>query len=209
MADPLVQAPDLPELTPERLADGDLDVSGALVQGGSVRTGRVRIIESELRGVTIEAPAAPGLTLIHVVLRDCGLSNIDGREGVIRRVSALRCRLVGLDVNASDISDLSVGDSSLELASFAGARLRNVSFVGVNLTEASFQEARLEGVEFIDCELAGADFRRARLSGAAIRGAALTDVIGVESLRGMRMPWSDVVASAGALATALGIEIEE
>ena len=209
MAEPLVQAPDLPELTPARLADGDLDLSGALVTGGSVRAGRVRIIETELRGVTIEAASAPGLTLIHVRLSDCGLSNVDGREGIIRRVSALRCRLVGLDLNGGDISDLGVVDSSLELASFAGARLRNVAFHGVNLTEASFQEARLEGVEFIDCELAGADFRRARLSGATIRGSALTGVIGVEALRGVRMPWSDVVASAGALATALGIEIEE
>jgi uncharacterized protein YjbI with pentapeptide repeats len=209
VAEPLVQAPDLPELAPAHLGDGDLDLSGALVQGGSVRAGRVRIIESELRGVTIEAPAAAGLTLIHVVLRDCGLSNVDGREGVIRRVSALRCRLVGLDLNGGDISDLNIGDSSLELASFSGARLRNVSFHGVNLTEASFQEARLEGVEFIDCELAGADFRRARVSAAAIRGATLTDVIGVESLRGTRMAFGDVVASAVALATALGIEIED
>ena len=52
-----------------------------------------------------------------------------------------------------------VSDASLELASFAGARLRDVAFEHVNLSEASFQEARLENVRFIDCELTGADFR--------------------------------------------------
>jgi hypothetical protein len=41
-----------------------------------------------------------------------------------------------------------------------------------------------------------------------MRGSSLEDVIGVESLRGLTMPWSDVVSSAGALAAAAGIEIE-
>ena len=99
--------------------------------------------------------------------------------------------------------------SQPELASFSGARLRNVSFHGVNLTEASFQEARLENVRFIDCELTGADFRGARCAGGLIRGASLNGVIGVEGLRGVAMVWSDVVASAGALAAALGIEIAD
>jgi hypothetical protein len=33
-------------------------------------------------------------------------------------------------------------------------------------------------------------------------------VLGVESVRGVKMPWADVVGSAGALAAALGIVIE-
>jgi hypothetical protein len=33
-------------------------------------------------------------------------------------------------------------------------------------------------------------------------------VIGIESLRGVRMPWSDIVGSAAALAAGLGIQIE-
>ena len=34
-------------------------------------------------------------------------------------------------------------------------------------------------------------------------------VLGVESLRGLRMPWTDAVASAAAMAAALGIVIEK
>ena len=81
-------------------------------------------------------------------------------------------------------------------------------FERVNLADASFMAARLEGVEFIDCRLTGADFRGAKLKGCAIRGTALDDVLGVESLRGLRMPWGDLLASAGALAAALGIAVE-
>lgn len=184
-------------------------LSGALVTAATVAAGRVRITESELRGVVLEAHAATGLTLVDVVLRDCGLANLDGREGTIRRVAAGQCRLVGLDVAGCDITDLRVSDSSLELASFAGARVRDAVFERVNLSEASFQDARLDRVEFVDCELAGADFHRVRSAGCVIRGSSLNGVTGLDGLHGVRMPWSDVLGSAAALAGALGIEIAD
>jgi uncharacterized protein YjbI with pentapeptide repeats len=204
-----IQAPDLPELELQDIADGDVDLSGALVKPGAVRVQRVRIRESELRGVTVEAPGATGLTVVDAILRDCSLSNLDGRDGMLWRVTADHCRLIGLNLGAGEIGDLRVTDSSLELASFAGAELRDVSFERVVLTEASFLEARLDHVQFIDCELAGADFRGARCTDCVIRGASLDGVVGVEALRGVEMPWSDVIASAGALAGALGIIIAD
>jgi uncharacterized protein YjbI with pentapeptide repeats len=205
-----IQAPDLPRALERRsIEDGDVELSGALVEAGTVRAGRIRITESELRGLVLETQAARGLTLVDVVLRDCGLANVDGREGTIRRVTAGQCRLVGIDLAGSDITDLRVSDSSLELASFAGARLRDTVFERVNLGEASFQEARLDHVTFIDCELAGADFHRARTAGCLVRGVSLDGVTGLDGLRGVRMPWTDVLASAAALAGALGIEIAE
>ena len=168
----------------------------------------MRIRESELRGLVVETEPAAGLELLDVVLRDCGLSNVDGRGGSIRRVEIERSRLVGFSLNEGKVRDLRVTDSSLELASFALAGLHNVVFERVNLAEASFMEARMQGVQFIDCTLTGADFRGARLTRCVIRGSSLEDVLGVESLRGLEMPWSDVVASAGALAAALGIDVE-
>jgi uncharacterized protein YjbI with pentapeptide repeats len=205
-------APDLPELEPQDIpGDGDLVLSGALVERAAadpVRTGRIRLRECELRGVSIEADHVPGLELVDVILSDCGLANVDARGGLLRRVEVQRSQLVGFDLSVGDVADLVVRDSSLELSSFAGASLRSVRFEGVNLTDASFMEARMELVEFADCRLAGADFRGARVRSAAIRGASLDGVLGVESLRGVRMPWSDILASAGALAAALGITVE-
>jgi hypothetical protein len=63
-------------------------------------------------------------------------------------------------------------------------------------------------VTFIDCKLAGTDFRRVKLKSCVILGTSLDGVLGVDSLRGVTMPWVDVVDSAGALAAALGIRIE-
>lgn len=208
-----MMAPDLPELVPQDIAvAGELVLSGALVEGpgdGPVRPPRIRLRESEVRGVTIEAGHVPGLELVDVILSDCGLANLDARGGFVRRVEIQRSRLTGFGLNEAEIADLVVRDSSLELSSFAGASLRSVRFEGVNLINASFMEARLELVEFVDCRLSGADFRGAEVRSAAIRGASLDGVLGVDSLRGARMPWGDVLASAGALAAALGIGIEQ
>jgi uncharacterized protein YjbI with pentapeptide repeats len=207
-----LQAPDLPELKQASLPpSGDvLELTGMLItgDGGEVAAKGVRLRECELRGVVLAPGNSPGLILADVILRDCGLSNLDGREGRLSRVEVHRSQLVGFGLSRGEVRDLRVVDSSLQLASFASATLRNVVFERVNLAEASFMHARLEAVAFVDCRLQGADFRHAKLSGCAIRGASLDGVLGVESLRGVRMPWPDVLASAGALATALGISID-
>ena len=117
--------------------------------------------------------------------------------------------MVGFSFAHGELENVRLIDCSRELASLALARLRNVSFERVNLAETSFMEAQLEAVEFVDCRLAGADFRGARVRASAIRGASLDGVLGVESLRGLRMPWSDAIASAGAMAAALGIVIDD
>ncbi len=191
-------------------AAGTIDLTGALVagDGGAVQAGRVSVRESELRGVVLKPGNVPGLSLTDVVMHDCGMSNVEGREGQLTRVEVHRSQFVGFGLTGGDVRDLRVVDSSLQLASFASARLRNVVFERVNLAEASFMHARLDSVAFVDCRLEGADFRHAKLTACLIRGASLDGVLGVESLRGLRMPWPDVMASAAALATALGITIE-
>jgi uncharacterized protein YjbI with pentapeptide repeats len=207
-----LQAPDLPELeqVPLTASAGAVDLSGALVagDGSPVAATRLQVRESELRGVVLEPNTVPGLTLADVILHDCGFSNLDGREGRLTRVEVHRSQLVGFGLSRGDVRDLRVVDSSLQLASFASATLRNVVFERVNLAEASFMHARLESVAFVDCRLQGADFRHVKLAGCLIRGTSLDGVLGVEAMRGLRMPWPDVLASAGALAVALGIDVE-
>jgi uncharacterized protein YjbI with pentapeptide repeats len=208
-------APDLPELeaveVSELSLDGELAISGLLLQSGAgdaVDVARVQVRESSLEGVTLAAGAVPGMSLSDVVLSDCDLSNLDGREGLLRRVEVRTSRLVGTGFSEAGIQDLRVLDSSMMLASFAAARLRSAVFERVNLSESSFLDARLNDVAFIDCDLRGADFRGARLIDCSISGSSLDGVLGVDSLSGLTMPWPDILDSAAALATALGISIE-
>ena len=210
-----VDEPDLPQL--ERWLPrhphpgGELLLDGVLVEHegqDAIRADRVQISQSELHGLVLEATDAPGLRLSDVLLRDCDLSNVDAREGSLRRVNIRDSRFVGFGLTGGRAQDVKVTDSSLELASLAFAQLRNVVFERVKLSEASFMEARLESVEFIACELAGADFRRVELKGCSIRGSTLDGVVGVEYLKGLAMPWPDLLASTGALAAALGIIVK-
>jgi uncharacterized protein YjbI with pentapeptide repeats len=210
-----VEPPDLPELQGRQLdsavTDGRLALDGVLLEDeGSepVRANRIQVSESELRGITVDAGDAPGLRLADVVLRGCELSNVDGREGSLRRVEIHGSRLVGFGLAGGTVQDLRVVDSSLALASLAFSKLQNVVFERVDLAEASFMDARLETVAFIDCKLAGADFRGVKLKGCVIRGTALDGIVGVDCLKGVVMPWVDVLASTAALAAALGIIVE-
>jgi uncharacterized protein YjbI with pentapeptide repeats len=213
-----IDPPDLPDLEPTQLT---LDDSGALVLDGALVTGpsdtpsaeplratRVVVKESEFSGVTFRAPAATALELRDVRLRGCDLSNVEAPDPSIWRVDVADSRLLGFRAAGGDVRELRVTDSSLVLATFAFARMRNVVFEGVDLTEASFMEARLDRVEFVDCRLADTDFRGATVNACAIRGSSLDGVLGIESLRGIRMPWNDIVASVAALAAGLGIQIE-
>lgn len=191
--------------------DGALLLNGVLLErdvSEPVRADRVRIEESRLRGLVLEPGKAPGLRLSDVALADCDLSNVDGREGSLRRVHVVNSRLVGFGLAGGTVQDLRVTDSALLLASFAFAKLRHVVFERVNLAEVSFMEARLDGVEFIDCKLTGADFRGAKLQSCTIRGTPLDGIVGVDCLKGIAMPWPDILASAATLAAALGIVVE-
>lgn len=187
-------------------------LEGALVEpaAGPLTVERFELLECELRGVSVEAPRPLELRLRDVVLRDCDLSNLCGREGAeLTRVAVRESRMIGIALAGGRLRDVSVVDTMLSLGSFAFAELRNVAFERVNLREASFMEARLEGVSFIDCQFEGADFRGVSLRNCLMRGSSLEGVIGVESLRGLTMPWNDVLASAGALAAATGIQVEQ
>ena len=62
-------------------------------------------------------------------------------------------------------------------------------------------EGKIQDLRVVDC-------CGAKLRDCVIRGSSLDQVLGVESLSGVSMPWSDVVGSAAALASALGIAIE-
>jgi uncharacterized protein YjbI with pentapeptide repeats len=211
-----VHAPDLPELEPLELievdAEDELTLSGALVDGDGLQpivARRVDIEESELRGVTIAAAKMPGLQLSDVILHDCDFSNVQGRGGAITRVVITQSRFVGFDLSEGRVDDLRVSNASMTLASFARAGLQSVVFDGVNLAEASFMDARMNAVAFINCNLVGADFRGAKIKGCAIRGSSLDGILGIDSLSGLAMPLPDLLESAGALAGALGIKVED
>jgi uncharacterized protein YjbI with pentapeptide repeats len=128
------------------------------------------------------------------------------------RLSALRvelrtCRLTGAELAEATLRDVTFHDCRLDLARFRHARLERVVFSECRMAECELQGAALTDVLFDRCELRDATLTNARLQRVEMRGCDLTGLSGGEALRGVRMPWGDVMASAHVLAAVVGVEI--
>jgi uncharacterized protein YjbI with pentapeptide repeats len=80
-------------------------------------------------------------------------------------------------------------------------------FRDCRLEEADFTGATLIDVTFDRCELRRASFTNCRVERVDLNGCTLAEHIGVESLRGARMPWNDILENAPLFAQGLGIQV--
>lgn len=105
--------------------------------------------------------------------------------------------------------DVLFSDCRADLSSFRFAKFRNVVFRDCNLAEANFQNADLSGVRFERCRLTGAQFSGATMQGTRLSDCELSGVAGVQSFQGAIVATADAQALAYALASAMGITIED
>ena len=187
----------------EEVTIGDEDLTGLQAPELTLRT--VRLQATRLPGAELS-----GLELTDAELSSCDLANARlGARAAWRRVHVRTCRLTGIAINDGVLRDVTIESSRVDLASFAGCRLERVSFTDCVLVATDFLEAQLDAVRFTDCDLSEADFRGARLHRCELRGCRLDGLQGVTQLRGVALPWPDLVGSAGVWAQALGIEVLE
>ena len=118
--------------------------------------------------------------------------------------------MTGILISGAVLSDVTFTDCRIDLASFGASRLERVTFEGCRLAQTDFMESQLQDVRFERCDLTEEDFRGATLRRCQARGCELSAIQGAERLRGLAMPWPEIVANAGVWATALGIvELED
>ncbi len=173
--------------------------------------------DQQAKGVTLRALRCAkvdlsGSRLDHLALADgalvgCNLANVQARKADFARVTVETSRLTGLALPEATLSDVTLRDCRIDLASFGFSRLARVTFEDCLLTQADFLEAQLEDVRFHRCDLTGADFRGAHLHCCEFRRSTLADLQGVPNLRGAALEWSDIVELAGVWAAALGIDV--
>lgn len=167
----------------------------------------VRVVGSTLERVELAGSRFPNLKLTDVRLTGCNLANMEGRGGSMLRVVARNCRFTGLQWVEGRMRDVTFLESRFDLASFAASQIESVSFEDCVFREGSLQGATLRSVSFVNCDLTGADFGGANVANCEMRGCTLDGVRGIDRLRGLKMPWSDIVANAGTFAEALGIAV--
>ena len=145
--------------------------------------------------------------MVDVVCLGTDWANQKARGAVIRRVELQDCRLTGAELAEAALSDVTLVACRLELAGLRMARLERVVFRGCRMGECDFYAAQLKDVLFEECELGRATFAGASMTRVELRGCDLTELVGVEALRGARMPFADIVENGHLFAAALGIEI--
>lgn len=142
-----------------------------------------------------------------MLVSDLDCANQQARGLVLRRVELRQCRLTGAELAEGTLSDVTFTECRLDLVGLRMARLERVVFRDCRMTECDLYESSLTDVLFERCELRQARFSSARLKRVELRGCDLAGLLGVEALRGARLPWNDVLENAPLFATALGLEI--
>jgi uncharacterized protein YjbI with pentapeptide repeats len=153
-----------------------------------------------------------GSVLSRVLLQDAMVAggswaNVHVVEMRMRRVDWRGVRLTGATLSGAVLEDVSFSDCRIDLASFRSAKMARVRFERCRLDEADFSGAKLGSVMFVGCVLVKALWTDATLSRCEMRGTDISGAGNPERLRGVRMPWPDVLAAAAVLAEAVGVEI--
>jgi uncharacterized protein YjbI with pentapeptide repeats len=185
---------------------------------------QVEVIDTALPGIDARALGfaearfvdtdLSGARLLNLFLSDCelvrcNLANAVVRGGSMRRVTVSGSRLTGLMWTAGDVRESQFRDCRADLASLESTKLSHVSFEDCNLRDADLRSTRMESVRFERCDLTGADISGARLERCSMRGCTLDGLRGVDRLRGVAMPWEDILAAAGVFAGELGVRLLE
>src|SRR3954466_1152683 len=196
-------------LEPGDVADGesweDVVVVDTSLPGIDARA--LGFSDSEFDGTDLSAAKLQNLFLVDCRLQRANLANTVVRNGSMRRVEFGGCRLTGFQWTGGEVRESSFADCRADMASFESSRLSHVSFSDCDMREADLRSARLEAVRFERCDLSGADLRGARLERCEMRGCTLDGLRGAERLRGVAMPWPDILAAAGVFAGELGVRV--
>jgi uncharacterized protein YjbI with pentapeptide repeats len=205
--------PDLPEELdaaelPAVLARGELEAR--LLDGldlAETDASRLSLVESRLVNVDLAGAVFRNATLRDLAVEEGSWANVRGQSATLRRVRFERVRLTGADLGRASIEDATFADCRIDLASFRAAKLVRVRFERCRMEEVDFQAAGISSCLFDDCALTRASLAEATFVRSELRGCDLGAVGNPERLRGVRMPWADVVNAAAELAEAMGIEI--
>jgi uncharacterized protein YjbI with pentapeptide repeats len=145
--------------------------------------------------------------LVDTVVSDADWAGERGLGLSLGRVELRRCRLTGAELGEATLADVSFDECRLDVTGLRHARLDRVVFRDCRMTECDFHGAALTDVLFERCDLRGANVASARLVRVELRACDLTGLHGAEALRGVRLPWNDVLENAVLFASLAGVEI--
>jgi uncharacterized protein YjbI with pentapeptide repeats len=149
---------------------------------------------------------------IETGLTDLIVRDVDWANRRVARASVLRAelhtvRLTGADLAESTFRDVRFVGCRLDLAAARLSTFERVVFSDCRLEELDLYGSQLKDVLFERCVLRQATISAVKSERVELSGCDLTGLRGAEALRGMRMPWHDVLENAPLFSGIVGIEI--
>jgi uncharacterized protein YjbI with pentapeptide repeats len=148
---------------------------------------------------------ADGLT--DAVVRDADWANRRVARAALLRTELHSVRLTGADLAESTFRDVRFVGCRVNLAAARLSTFERVVFSDCRLEELDLYGSRLKDVLFERCVLREATLSAVTVERVELRGCDLAGLRGAEALRGIRMPWNDVLENAPLFAAVAGIEI--
>jgi uncharacterized protein YjbI with pentapeptide repeats len=145
--------------------------------------------------------------LTDVIVRDADWANRRVARASVLRTELHTVRLTGADLAESTFRDVRFVGCRLDLAAARLSTFERVVFSDCRLEELDLYGAQLRDVLFERCVLREATISDVTSKRVELRGCDLTALRGAEALRGMSMPWNDVLENAPLFASVAGIEI--
>lgn len=210
-------APKIPTaLADAKTPDNDLSDDGVYLsmqyESLDLSGGRAEDVEFErcrFRETSFSATILRRANLTDVEFIGCDLANLRLSDSRIFSAFVDRSRMTGTAMTDCGFRDVLFSGCRADLSSFRFARFKNVVFRNCNLTEANFQGADLTGARFEGCKLVGSQFSNAKMQGARLSDCDLWGVAGIQSFQGAIVAAADAQSLVLALASALGITIED
>ena len=215
--DPTPRPPGVPtiaEALPERALDEieltdearieHVELTGALPVGTVARSATVE--DARIRG-SLAAAKLHDLHLHDALLLGADLANVDLQGAHLSRLTIANCRMTGAQLVETTLVDVTLTGCRLDFANLALARLDRVVLRDCQLEEASLDQAQLRDVWFESCDLRRATFGQSRHQRVQLHGCRLDGLRAISDLKGVAMPFPDIVDQAQAFAAALGIEV--
>ncbi|MBO2454198.1 pentapeptide repeat-containing protein [Actinomadura barringtoniae] len=165
---------------------------------------RCRFNQTRFSGVTAHRAG-----FADVVFQGCDLANGRLFSSRIFNATVSNCRMTGLHMPEGGLRDVVFDGCRIDLASFRFTHLKDVVFRDCNLAESNFQQAELQNVRFERCKLVATQFSNVSMNAVRFAGCDLNGVRGITSFDGAIVSSADAMSLLHALASALGITIED
>lgn len=167
----------------------------------------LQLFDSRLVDVDLTESVLTRSRIRDVVWRDGSIANARADRVDVRRVRFERTRATGVVLTTCHLEDVTFIECRMDLSNFRFGDLVKVRFIRCRMNDADFYETKFTSTVFEDCDLTQVSWSGATFERSEMRGCDLAGSGGLERLRGIRMPWPDVIRSAHEIAQAAGIEV--